>query len=106
VKHHGIVVLAVERQMKQQTEGSGRVQALSAPFPISAPGLGNADRQFWICATRWFADWRNCLLIVKSETVATASPELEHRADPVGRSQTGLKLSLLKIPTTHSRPQR
>ena len=21
--------------------------------------LRNADRQFWICASRWFADWRN-----------------------------------------------
>ena len=27
--------------------------------------LRNADRQFWICASRWFADWRNSLLIVK-----------------------------------------
>ena len=31
--------------------------------------LRNADRQFWICASRWFADWRNSLLIVKPETV-------------------------------------
>jgi putative transposase len=31
--------------------------------------LHNADRQFWICASRWFAGWRNSLLIVKPETV-------------------------------------
>jgi len=31
--------------------------------------LRNADRQFWICASRWFAGWRNSLLIVKPETV-------------------------------------
>jgi hypothetical protein len=33
------------------------------------PRLRNADRQFWICASRWFTDWRNSLLIVKPETV-------------------------------------
>jgi putative transposase len=31
--------------------------------------LCNADRQFWICASRWFAGWRNSPLIVKPETV-------------------------------------
>jgi putative transposase len=31
--------------------------------------LCNADRQFWICASRWFAGWRNSLLIVRPETV-------------------------------------
>ena len=31
--------------------------------------LRNADRQFWICASRWFAGRRNSLLIVKPETV-------------------------------------
>jgi putative transposase len=31
--------------------------------------LRNADRQFWICASRWFAGWRHWLLIVKPETV-------------------------------------
>ena len=31
--------------------------------------LRNADRQFWICASRWFADWRNSFHIVKPETV-------------------------------------
>jgi hypothetical protein len=31
--------------------------------------LRNADRRFWICANRWFARWRNSLLIVNSETV-------------------------------------
>jgi hypothetical protein len=33
------------------------------------PRLRNADRQFWICAGRWFAGWRKTLLIVKPETV-------------------------------------
>jgi heme exporter protein D len=33
------------------------------------PRLRNGDRQFWICASRWFAGWRNSLLIVKPETV-------------------------------------
>jgi hypothetical protein len=33
------------------------------------PRLRNAHRQFWICASRWFTDWRNSLLIVKPETV-------------------------------------
>ena len=33
------------------------------------PRLRNADRQFWICASRWFTDWRNSLLIVKPETI-------------------------------------
>ena len=33
------------------------------------PRLRNADRRFWICASRWFTDWRNSLLIVKPETV-------------------------------------
>jgi putative transposase len=29
--------------------------------------LRNADRQFWIFASRWSAGWRNSLLIVKPE---------------------------------------
>jgi hypothetical protein len=33
------------------------------------PRLRSADRQFWICASRWFTGWRNSLLIVKPETV-------------------------------------
>ena len=33
------------------------------------PGLRNADRQFWICASRWFEGWRGSLLIMKPETV-------------------------------------
>ena len=33
------------------------------------PRLRNGDRQFWICASRWFTDWRNSLLIVSPETV-------------------------------------
>lgn len=31
--------------------------------------LRNDDRQFWICASRWFAGWHNSLVIVKPETV-------------------------------------
>jgi putative transposase len=33
------------------------------------PRLRNGDRQFWICARRWFTGWRNSLLIVEPETV-------------------------------------
>jgi len=33
------------------------------------PRLRDADRRFWILASRWFTDWRHPLLIVKPETV-------------------------------------
>ena len=33
------------------------------------PRLSDADRRFWILASRWFSDWRHPLLIVKPETV-------------------------------------
>jgi hypothetical protein len=33
------------------------------------PRLGDADRRFWVLASRWFSDWRHPLLIVKPETV-------------------------------------
>jgi hypothetical protein len=33
------------------------------------PRLREADRRFWILASRWFTDWRHPLLIVKPETV-------------------------------------
>jgi hypothetical protein len=33
------------------------------------PRLSDADRRFWILASRWFNDWRYPLLIVKPETV-------------------------------------
>ena len=33
------------------------------------PNLSDADRRFWILASRWFSDWRTPLLIVKPETV-------------------------------------
>jgi hypothetical protein len=33
------------------------------------PRPHNRDRPFWICASPWFASWRNSLLIVKPETV-------------------------------------
>ena len=35
------------------------------------PCLRNADRRFWILASRWLSDWRNPLLIVKPETVCS-----------------------------------
>jgi hypothetical protein len=33
------------------------------------PRLSDADRCFWILASRGFSDWRHSLLIVKPETV-------------------------------------
>jgi len=30
------------------------------------PRLRNGDRQFWICASRWFGGWRNSLLYCKA----------------------------------------
>jgi hypothetical protein len=33
------------------------------------PYLKNADRLFWVVASRWLGDWRNLLLIVMSQTV-------------------------------------
>ena len=33
------------------------------------PRLRDADRRFWIVASRWFTDWRHPLLIVRPETV-------------------------------------
>jgi putative transposase len=33
------------------------------------PRLRNADRRFWIIASRWFGGWHGSLLIVKPETV-------------------------------------
>ena len=33
------------------------------------PRLTDADRRFWILASRWFRGWRGTLLIVKPETV-------------------------------------
>ena len=35
------------------------------------PRLSDADRRFWILASRWFSDWRHPLLIVKPETVCS-----------------------------------
>ena len=31
--------------------------------------VSDADRRFWVLASRWFSDWRHPLLIVKPETV-------------------------------------
>src|SRR5262245_17020524 len=39
------------------------------PARMPRPCLEDADRRFWILASRWFSGWRNSLLIVKPETV-------------------------------------
>jgi hypothetical protein len=61
---------------RSQAEGpAGYRESVPAAAVIGAaakhpqPRLHNADRQFWICASRWFAGWRNSPLIVKPETV-------------------------------------
>jgi hypothetical protein len=58
------------------------------------PCLRNADRRFWILASRWFSDWRNPLLIVKPETVLgfdpislSASPFCQGDRAEIGRSR-------------------
>jgi len=33
------------------------------------PRLKDADRRFWVLASRWFGGWRTSVLIVKPETV-------------------------------------
>jgi len=33
------------------------------------PPLRDTDRRFWVLACRWFAEWRNSLIIVKPDTV-------------------------------------
>ena len=33
------------------------------------PRLLNKDRRFWMLMCRWFPKWKDCLLIVQSETV-------------------------------------
>ena len=33
------------------------------------PPIRDRDRRFWILVSRWFPRWRECLLIVKPETV-------------------------------------
>src|SRR5262252_1337046 len=43
------------------------------------PRVSDADRRFWILASRWFSDWRNPLLIVKPERV------------PAGRERGGAR---------------
>lgn len=40
---------------------------LQRPHPRSR--LKDADRRFWILASRWFTGWRTSLLVVKPETV-------------------------------------
>jgi hypothetical protein len=65
-----------------RTSPSGRSGVLShgaalkgspqkGPLQRSRPQLRlhNVDRQFWFGASRWFAGWRDSLLIVKPETV-------------------------------------
>jgi hypothetical protein len=44
-----------------------RLVVLQHRYP--RPCLSDADRRFWILASRWFSNWRNSLLIVKTETV-------------------------------------
>ena len=46
-----------------------RQQLLVLQRRYPRPRLGNADRRFWIIASRWFSSWRGLLLIVKPETV-------------------------------------
>lgn len=33
------------------------------------PRISDKDRRFWILMSRWFAGWRECLVVVKPETV-------------------------------------
>jgi hypothetical protein len=53
------------------------------------PRLRNADR--WICASRWFAGWRDSLLIVKPETVLIKLPSA-HRIATLGQPHPNLEL--------------
>jgi len=46
-----------------------RQQLLALQRRHPRPRLSNADRRFWILASRWFGGWRDLLLIVKPETV-------------------------------------
>jgi hypothetical protein len=46
-----------------------RRQLVVLQRPHPRPRLSDADRRFWILASRWFSDWRYPLLIVKPETV-------------------------------------
>ena len=60
----------------------------AAPAAAVCCGAGtrsrNTDRQFWICASRWFPGWRRSLLIAKPETVCGTLA-----ADPAGESPAG-----------------
>ena len=60
----------------------------AAPAAAVCCGAGtrsrNTDRQFWICASRWFPGWRRSLLIVKPETVCgMLAADLRVRVPPV-----------------------
>ena len=46
-----------------------RQQLLVLQRGRSRPLLDDADRRFWILASRWFPGWRESLLVVKPETV-------------------------------------
>jgi hypothetical protein len=48
-----------------------RQQLLVLQHRHPRPRLSDADRCFWILASRWFGGWRNLLLIVKPETVCS-----------------------------------
>ena len=46
-----------------------RQQLLVLQRRYPRPRLSNADRRFWILASRWFGGWRRPLRIVRPETV-------------------------------------
>jgi hypothetical protein len=46
-----------------------RQQLLALQRRYPRPRLRNADRRFWILASRWFGGWRRPLRIVRPETV-------------------------------------
>jgi hypothetical protein len=47
----------------------GRQQLLVLQRRYPRPRLSNADRRFWILASRWFGGWRRPLRIVRPETI-------------------------------------
>ena len=59
------------------------------------PRLGNADRRFWIIASRWFSSWRGSLLIVKPETGAYWSWRSRRQRGRSGRRPISRELQAL-----------
>jgi hypothetical protein len=43
------------------------------------PSLRDADRRFWILASRWFGRWREMLLVVQPETVKGTESKRDRR---------------------------